>query len=102
MSTKRQTISPEKKFRIVLEVIRGQQTLNEIAAKYKVYPTLITRWKKQFLESGATPFADGRRKTVRDDRDEKIEQLYKVIGRLKYDLEWLKKTGNYRLNKNGI
>ena len=91
MSTKRQTISPEKKFKIVVEVVRGHQTLNEIASKYKVYPTLITRWKKQFFETGSTLFSDGRRKVKRDGNEEKIEDLYKVIGRLKYDIEWLKK-----------
>ncbi len=91
MSTKRQTISPEKKFKIVVEVIRGQQTLNEIASKYKVCPTLITRWKKQFFETGSTLFSDGRRKAARDGNEEKIEELYKVIGHLKYDIEWLKK-----------
>lgn len=92
MSTKRQTISPEKKFKIVVEILRSQQTLNEIASKYKVHPTLITRWKKHFFESGPSLFLDGRRKIARDDRDEKIEQLCKIIGQQEYDIEWLKKN----------
>ena len=91
MSTERQTISPEKKFKIVVEILRGQQTLKEIASKYKVHPTLITRWKKHFFESGPSLFFDGRRKITRDDRDEKIEQLCKIIGQQEYDIEWLKK-----------
>ena len=91
MSTKRRSISPELKLKVVLEVVRGHQTLNQIASKYQISPTLITRWKKHLLETGASIFEDSRCKKIRDDKDEKIEQLYNELGRTQHDLNWLKK-----------
>mgnify|MGYP003591781678 CR=1 FL=1 len=50
MSRKRTTYSADFKAKIVLEVIEGEKTLNEIASKYDLLPKNVQNWKKQFLE----------------------------------------------------
>ena len=52
MSRTRQHYTSEFKFQVVLEVLREEQTVNEIAVKHQIHPNLITRWKTEFLETG--------------------------------------------------
>ena len=91
MAKNRRTISPEMKAKIALEAIRGVVTVNELAAKYKVHPNQISKWKKQATDNMASLFADGRVKEKKDDADETIERLYREVGQLQCDLSWLKK-----------
>jgi transposase-like protein len=53
MGRTRQYHTPEFKFQVVLEVLKEKHTVNEIAAEHQLHPNLITRWKNEFLESGA-------------------------------------------------
>jgi len=90
MKPRRKTYTGAYKAKIVVEAIKGQQTINQLASKYGVHPNLITEWKKQAL-SGLPQVLSDRR-----GRDEKAEeelkaQLYQQIGQLKMELEWLKK-----------
>jgi putative transposase len=78
------------KAKIVLEALKGQQTLNEIASRYGVHPVQVAQWKKQALEELPAVFADRRGRAVREAEDEKT-RLYEQIGRLKMELEWVKK-----------
>ncbi|MCF7944848.1 MAG: transposase [Spirochaetia bacterium] len=93
MSKKRRAFNNEKKFRIVLEAIKGQRQISEIAAEYQVHPNQITTWKKQFLEHGAEVFS---KKT--DKKAEQLEEtqgeLFKKIGHQQYEIDWLKKNLN--------
>jgi len=56
MSTKRKIYSAEFKAKLVLEVLAGEKTLNEIASKYEVLPNNVKNWKKQFLENVSLAF----------------------------------------------
>lgn len=96
MSSKRPGIrrrrqhSAELKARVALEAIQERRTLNEIAADHGVHPTQVSAWKRQVLESLSTLFDGG----VRVDGSELKRQeseLFEQIGRLKMELEWLKK-----------
>jgi putative transposase len=78
------------KAKIVLEALKGHKTINEIASRYGVHPVQVTQWKKQVLEELPEVFADRRGRAVREAEDEKA-RLYEQIGRLKVELEWLKK-----------
>ena len=57
MSKKRRTFSDDLKFRIVIEAIKGQRQISEIAADFEVHPNQITNWKKQFLDNGPLVFS---------------------------------------------
>jgi transposase-like protein len=90
MSNIRQRYSAQEKARIVLEVLRGNLTNSQITAKYGAHSTQICNWKKQAIE-GITQSFSGTRERQTKDQSELIEELYKQIGQLKVELDWLKK-----------
>jgi putative transposase len=75
---------------VALEAAKGQQTLSELATKYGLHPNQISQWKRQLLESGADVFNRNGDKEVEAQKAVQSE-LYEQIGRLKMELEWLKK-----------
>lgn len=87
MRTKR---TSEFKAKVALAAIRGDQTVTELASLYKVHPNQITTWKRQAQEQLVAAFDN---KTSRSAKaDEKLkEELYRQIGQLKVELDWLKK-----------
>ena len=78
------------KFKVALEAARGTKTTNELAGQYGLHPTQISHWKRQLMEEGPSVFNST---TARDQRHQEAEQaeLFEQIGRLKMELEWLKK-----------
>lgn len=86
----RKKYSPEFKAKVVIEALKGERTINSIASTYGVHPNAIMQWKKQLLSSMKDIFSDGRDKN--HNRDKKLQNmLYEEIGRLKVELDWLKK-----------
>lgn len=90
MTQKRRRHTDAFKFKVALEAAKGQKTINEIASEYNVHPNQVSEWKKRLLEEGVSVF---RSRTVRPEREqaEREAELYEQIGRLKMELEWLKK-----------
>jgi transposase len=87
-------VSKEEKAKIVLTVLRGDKTINEIAAQYSVHPNLITRWKQTATESMSELFEDKRRKVdhkKHQEQEQLVERLYKLVGQRDVELDWLKK-----------
>lgn len=94
--SKRNQYSPEQKTNIVLEVLREEQTVNEIAAKYGVHPVMVTRWKQEFLERVPEVFKRGQteaEKALRAER-ERVAELERKVGQLTYEVDWLKKKSD--------
>ena len=90
MAKRRKYRTAELKARIALEALKGDKTIQELAAHYEVHPNLITEWKKQALAILAEGFS--RRKYQSDAAAEAHEkELYAEIGRLKIETDWLKK-----------
>ena len=90
MGTTRKRYDASFKAKVALEAIKGERTISEIASKTGVHPNQISKWKKQALEELPDIFSHGRRK--REQSSEELEsELYKQIGQLKVDLDWLKK-----------
>lgn len=90
MTTNRKQYSPEEKARIALEAIKGELTQSQLTAKYGVHSTQIQAWKKQLLTSLPQAFSDKRVKESRD-QERLVEDLYKQIGQLTVEVDWLKK-----------
>ncbi len=90
MAKTRQRRSAQFPFQVALEALKEQQTLSQLASEYEVHPTHITQWKKQLLEGGDTLFGQQR---VREQHEHAAREaeLFEQIGRLKMELEWLKK-----------
>ena len=82
--------SAQFKFRVALDAAKGTKTLNELAGQYELHPSQISQWKSQLLKEGADVFSTA---TARQQREQEALQadLYEQIGRLKMELEWLKK-----------
>ena len=90
MAGKRKTHTAAFKAQVALAAIKGDKTVNELASRYGVHPTLIHAWKKQLLAGAEEVFANGS-KGATVDAEVVQAQLYEQIGRLKMELEWLKK-----------
>lgn len=92
MARKRRSFTPSFKAKVAIEALREVKTISEIAQKHKLHPTQINLWKKQLLEGAEEVFLDGRAKSAPASSDEPgAAELYEQIGRLKVQLEWLKK-----------
>ncbi len=85
---KRRRHSPEFKAKVALEAAKGEKTLSQLASEFGVAPVQISQWKRQLLE-GATELFGRKRREV--DPDTLTAPLYQEIGRLKMELDWLKK-----------
>lgn len=89
MATKRKRYSAEFKAKAALEAIRGVQTLSELGARFKVHPMQIAQWKRTAVEQLAEVFQKGRPRA--GDGEVEREALFEQIGRLKVELDWIKK-----------
>jgi transposase-like protein len=78
------------KARVALEAIKGEKTAAELASEYAVHVSQITRWKKRVMASLPDVFSEKHEKD-RADAERLQEELYKQIGRLKVEVDWLKK-----------
>jgi len=81
----------ELKARVALAACKGDRTLSEIAAQYQVHVKLVLGWKKQMLEGAATVFSRTDKPVSSNEAEAKQTELFEQIGRLKMELEWLKK-----------
>jgi transposase-like protein len=90
VAEKRRRYSAEFKFKVALEAAKGTKAIGEIASDTGVHPNQIGQWKRQLLEDGVDLFRPTNARQQREQ--EKLEaDLYEQIGRLKMELEWLKK-----------
>lgn len=96
---KRKTHSAELKAKVGLEAVRGLKTANELAQQYGVHPVLVGQWKKEILERSASLFEGKRGPKPAAHADE--ERLYSEIGRLKMELDWLKKKSGLSIEVRG-
>jgi len=89
MARKRRVFSATYKAKVALAAARGDQTTAQLASKFAVHASQVTAWKKQLLGGVAGLFEDGRSRPAESSSDE--QELYEQIGRLKMEVEWLKK-----------
>jgi transposase len=90
MARKRSRHAAGFKAQVALAAVKEDRTVNELASKFDVHPTLIHGWKKQLVAGAESIFAGGT-KAVSTDTEALQAELYEQIGRLKMELEWVKK-----------
>ena len=100
MKGKRKQHTAAFKAQVALAALRGDKTVNELASQYGVHPTLIHGRKKQLLAGADQVFSNGSQAVMADAEAQKAE-LFEQIGRLKMELEWLKKSRTDRLSGCG-
>ena len=88
---KRKVHVPELKAKVGLEALRGVKTINEIGQEYGVHPVQVSQWKKEIQEQAKSLF-EGKRGPQAVAAHSAPDRLYGEIGRLKMELDWLKKS----------
>ena len=79
------------KAKVALESVKGEKTFAQILSEFSVHPNLIRKWRRQLFEMLPDMFSDRRKKTE-GDHDELEAELYRQVGQLKVELDWLKKN----------
>ncbi|MBI3655125.1 MAG: IS3 family transposase [Acidobacteria bacterium] len=97
MQGPRKSYNGEFKAKVALEALRGAKTVNEIASQFGVHPNQVTAWKKQALDELPQLFSDRRARVEKTEEELKVS-LYEEIGRLKVELDWLKKKLGFSLD----
>ena len=91
----RKQYTPGEKMKIVLEALKEERLITDIASDYGIHSGVIHRWKRELLESADRVFAASKSAKAaakeKQQKEEEIENLYSQIGRLTTQLEWLKK-----------
>ena len=90
MARKRKSHCAAFKAQVALAAVKGDKTLSELASLHGVHPTMINAWKKQLVNNAEELFQKGAQ-TSSADHEALQGQLYEQIGRLKTELDWLKK-----------
>lgn len=93
MVGKRRVFGKAFKAKVALAAIREDKTLSELAGKFGVHANQVSAWRQQLLDGAAELFEDGRSRKG-DEEGATSEELYEQIGRLKMELDWLKKKAS--------
>lgn len=87
---KRKRYDSQFKATVALEAIKNQKTIAQIASDYSVHPNQVGQWKKQLLQLLPEVFSN-RQTSSEKAKEQLIDELYRQIGQLKVELDWLKK-----------
>lgn len=92
MQNKRRKHSDAFKAKVALEALKGERTLSELSSIYKVNPTVISKWKSRLMKGAADIFSQPSGSHLPGKSEEELTgPLYQEIGRLKMEVDWLKK-----------
>ena len=89
LNGKRKQHNAQFKFKVALEAAKGLKTVNQLAAEYQLHPSQVSQWKTQLLQEGEAVFTTRKRRAPQPEAQ--TTELYEQIGRLKMEVEWLKK-----------
>lgn len=89
----RKRFSKEFRAQVALAALRGDKTMSQLASEFDVHPTQITAWRKELKERAGEVFGTTRDKTG-VNKDQLIDELYKNLGQMKVENDWLKKKLN--------
>lgn len=93
MSVKRKQYKSEFKAKVALMALKNEETVAELAKRYEIHPTMIHEWKKTLLEGAADIFDKG--KKAKNQAEPPVDELYREIGRLKVERDFLSKKLNF-------
>ena len=91
MAKRRKQHSSQLKAKVAIAAVRELKTVSQLASQYSVHPTQIHQWKRQLVEGAAELFDRGKPSRKVSEQKQLESDLYQQIGRLKMELEWLKK-----------
>lgn len=91
MSKKRRQYSAEFKLKAVIKILKGDKTAAQLAGDLEVHPLVLSDWKKRFMAEGSQIFEKPKNKQAIEGKGKEQAELFEQIGRLKMEVEWLKK-----------
>lgn len=91
MAKTRKQYSAEFKLKTVLEILKREKTAAQLAGELGVHPLILSAWKKHFTENGSQIFEKLKKNPRISEESKEKAELFEQIGRLKMELEWLKK-----------
>ena len=89
--------TPEYKSKIVIEILREQKSISQIASEEGIHPNQLGRWKREAIESFPLLFKDNNKEVshIKREYEVKIDELYAEVGKLTTQLTWLKKKSGF-------
>lgn len=87
----------EFKAKVVLDILTNGKSLGQASREYGIKDSVLSRWKQEFLERAPSLFENG---TVADERDRRVVELERMVGRLTMQLEMAKKVSSYLDSRN--
>jgi putative transposase len=91
MARRRKQYSPDLKAKVALAAVKEMKTVSQLASQYGVHANLIHQWKRHLLTGAPELFERGKQSRSEGDHKELEAELFQEIGRLRMELEWLKK-----------
>lgn len=93
MTGPRRKFMPEEKARIVLEILKEEKSVSQLASEHSIHTNVLNRWKSDAVQNLSQLFVDDRKGITRmkQDYEQQIVELYAEVGKLTTQLSWLKK-----------
>ena len=91
MSRKRKVYSASFRAQVALSAMKGDKTINEVATQFEVSPQMVLKMKARLKERIEDIFQDERSRKKKSEGEVTQEELFEQIGRLKMEVDWLKK-----------
>lgn len=89
MKAKRRKFGSVFKAKVAIEALKERASLSEISKRFEVSPSMVTKWKQEFIERSQEIFDTA---PPEKEREDKMDQLYTKIGKLEVERDWLKKN----------
>lgn len=89
MKAKRRKFSSVFKAKVAIEALKERESLSEISKRFELSPSMVTKWKQEFIERSQEIFDTS---PPEKEREDKMDQLYTKIGKLEVERDWLKKN----------
>jgi transposase len=91
--TKRRKFTPEMKAQIVLEILKEEKSISQLASEHGINPVQLNRWKNEAVQNLSQLFVDDRKavQKMKAEYEQKINELYAEVGKLSTHNSWLKK-----------
>lgn len=89
MKQKRRKFSSAFKAQVAIEALKERESLAELSKRFELHPTMISKWKQEFLENSSEAFD---KRASEPDKDVDVDKLYSKIGQLEMENDFLKKS----------
>lgn len=97
MVTTRRKFTPDEKARLVLEILKEEQSISQLASEHGIHTNVLNRWKTEAVQNLSQLFVDDRKgiTKMKQEYEQQIDELYAEVGKLTTQLSWLKKKSGY-------